>query len=164
MVKKRLLILFLKIAVGAALVAYIVREMAPEWEESKQIIADLFKGRFGYFVGGVFCFAVVVFLGTYRWRLLLKAHMVRLPFLVVLKLFFVGHFFSQFMPGGIAGGDIVKSYYISAHTEDRKHEAVTTIFIDRMTGLFGLSGQQIAHPDVGGTRRCERGRRCQGTA
>ena len=102
--KKKLLILLLKTLVGAALVVYIVWKMAPEWGESKQIIAELFKERVGYFAAGVFCFAVVVLLGTYRWKLLLRAHRVRLPFLEVLKLFFVGHFFSQFMPGGLAGG------------------------------------------------------------
>ena len=136
--KKKLLISFLKLAIGAALLSFIVWKIGPDWAESKKIIADLFKNRLGFFLSGVLCFCVVVLLGTYRWQLLLRAHQVSLHFLEMLKLFFIGHFFSQFMPGGIAGGDIVKSFYISTHTDDRKHEAVTTIFMDRMIGVFGL--------------------------
>ncbi len=141
--KKKLLILLVKIAVGTALVSFIVWKMAPGWDESKLIIRELFEYRAHRFVAAVCCFGLVVFFGTYRWRLLLRAHQVRLPFLQVLRLFFVGHFFSQFMPGGIAGGDIVKSFYVSTRTDDRKHEAVTTIFIDRIIGVFGLFGVLI---------------------
>jgi uncharacterized protein (TIRG00374 family) len=139
-VKNKLFILLAKIAVGIALVSFIVWKMAPGWDESKLIIRELFEYRISRFLAGVACFGLVVLFGTYRWRLLLRAHQVRLAFLQVLKLFFVGHFFSQFMPGGIAGGDIVKSFYVSTHTDDRKHEAVTTIFIDRIIGVFGLFG------------------------
>ncbi len=141
--KKKLLFSFLKVVIGAALLSFIVWKIGPDWAESKRIVADLFKNRLGFFISGVLCFCVVVLLGTYRWQLLLRAHQVNLRFLEVLKLFFIGHFFSQFMPGGIAGGDIVKSFYISAHTDDRKHEAVTTIFMDRMIGVFGLFGVLI---------------------
>jgi len=139
-VKKKLTILLVKIAIGAALLAFIVWKMAPEWDKSRIIITNLFRYRVYRFIAGILCFGLVVCLGTYRWKLLLRAHQVDLRFCEVIKLFFVGHFFSQFMPGGIAGGDIVKSFYVSTHTDDRKHEAVTTIFIDRIMGIFGLFG------------------------
>jgi uncharacterized protein (TIRG00374 family) len=139
-VKKKLLIIFIKLIVGIALVTYIVHKAAPVWADSKAIIANLFRNRAYLFILSTLCFGTVIVLGTYRWKLLLKAHQVHLRFTEVLKLFFVGHFFSQFMPGGLAGGDIIKSYYVATHTDTRKHEAVTTIFIDRMVGIFGLFG------------------------
>ena len=138
--KKKITILLVKIAIGVALLAFIIWKMAPGWDESRIIITDLFRHRIYSFIAGILCFGLVVCLGTFRWKFLLRAHQVDLRFGEVIKLFFVGHFFSQFMPGGIAGGDIVKSFYVSTHTDDRKHEAVTTIFIDRITGIFGLFG------------------------
>lgn len=136
--KKKLFVLALKIIIGAALVVFIVWKMAPGWESSKRVIGEFFSRDFGLFAAAFFCFGAVVCLGTYRWRMLLRAHMVRLSFPEAFKLFLIGHFFSQFMPGGLAGGDVIRSVYISAHTDERKHEAVTTVFIDRMTGIFGL--------------------------
>jgi len=130
----------LKIAVGALLLWFVVRKMSPGWQTSKQLIVQLFQSNIHLLALGVLCFGAVLLIGIYRWQLLLFAHKIRLTTIDAAKLLFVGHFFSQFMPGGIAGGDIVKSYYVTNHTDDRKHEAVTTIFIDRIIGTLGLLG------------------------
>jgi glycosyltransferase 2 family protein len=141
--KKKLLISLIKIIIGVALLVFIIYKIAPDWEKSKNLIVNLLSSEIGFFLLGTLCFGMVLLIGIYRWYLLLLAHKLRLSVIDVAKLLFVGHFFSQFMPGGIAGGDIVKSYYITSHTDDRKHEAVTTIFIDRIAGVLGLFGVLI---------------------
>jgi uncharacterized protein (TIRG00374 family) len=54
-----------------------------------------------------------------------------------LVLYFIGHFFSLFMPGATSG-DLIKAIYVARETPDRKTEVVSTVFIDRIIGLFGL--------------------------
>jgi uncharacterized membrane protein YbhN (UPF0104 family) len=50
----------------------------------------------------------------------------------------IGHFFNAFMIGP-TGGDIVKAYYVARETQQRKTEAVTSVFIDRVIGLLVLA-------------------------
>jgi len=77
------------------------------------------------------CFCVV------RWRIVLEAMGLDLPFRKTWSIFFIGHFFNSFLFGA-TGGDVVKAYYTARETGHRKTEAVSTVFIDRSTGLLGL--------------------------
>ena len=138
--KKKIFILIIKIVIGIALLCYVIYKMSPGWEKSKICILELVQNNQGLLLLGILCFGGVLIAGVFRWQLLLRAHKVNISTIDATKLLFIGHFFSQFMPGGIAGGDIVKSFYITNHTDDRKHEAVTTIFIDRLVGILGLFG------------------------
>jgi uncharacterized protein (TIRG00374 family) len=61
---------------------------------------------------------------------------VRLSFWTATKLTFVGNFFNFALPG-TTGGDLIKAYYLTRYTH-LKTEAVTTVFLDRAIGLFGL--------------------------
>ena len=141
--KKKKLILLLKIIIGIGLITYVLWKIGPDWDKSKEYITNAFTSYFAKVILGVSLFSFVCLIGTYRWKILLRAHQIYLPYPVALKLFFIGHFFSQYMPGGIAGGDIIKSYYVSTHTVKRKAEAVTTVFVDRFIGILGLVGVLI---------------------
>ncbi len=140
---KKKLIFLLKIIIGVGLIIYVLRTIGPDWDKSKEYITNAFSSHFAKVILGVSLFSLVCLIGTYRWKMLLGAHQVYLSYPVALKLFFIGHFFSQYMPGGIAGGDIIKSYYVSTHTVERKAEAVTTVFLDRFIGILGLVGVLI---------------------
>ena len=73
-----------------------------------------------------------------RWQMLLRALDFRIPFRRVFTIFFIGHFFNSFMPGG-TGGDLAKAYYAARETHHRKTEAITSIIIDRLLGLAAIS-------------------------
>lgn len=73
-----------------------------------------------------------------RWRILLRALDFQIAFHRVFSIFFIGHFFNSFMPGG-TGGDLAKAYYAARETHHRKTEAITSILIDRLIGLVALS-------------------------
>lgn len=72
-----------------------------------------------------------------RLKLLLGVHDVKLTLWNAVKATFAGNFVINTLPVGTPGGDSVKAYYIARDTP-YKHEAVTTVFFDRVIGVLGL--------------------------
>jgi uncharacterized protein (TIRG00374 family) len=81
-------------------------------------------------------FGPPLFLMAVRWRFLLRASGVYIPFFTLVRLHYMAFFFNMFMPGG-AGGDIIKAVYVTRHSA-QKTEAATMVLIDRVVGLVGL--------------------------
>ena len=81
-------------------------------------------------------FAPVGLLQSLRFVWMLRAQDIHISYWESIKLSFAGNFLNFFALGS-TGGDVVKAYYISLHTE-QKTEAVTTVFLDRVIGLMGL--------------------------
>jgi uncharacterized protein (TIRG00374 family) len=74
-------------------------------------------------------------LANWRWMVLLKArHFPSNPF-STFRLTLIGLFFSYALPGSV-GGDFIKAYYVAQDHFDRKVEAVMTVFVDRIIGLY----------------------------
>jgi len=82
------------------------------------------------------CVGGVSLCGVFRWWMLLKGQGFKTRLMDVFKLTFIGAFFNSFMPGAV-GGDLIKAYYVGRENPEGV-EAMTTIFLDRLTGLFGL--------------------------
>ena len=100
-------------------------------------LATLFHGLDWRYLGlGFAAFGPPIFLMAVRWRILLRASGVEVPFWVLVRLHYMAFFFNTFMPGG-AGGDIIKAVYVTQHSE-QKAEAATMVLIDRVVGLAGL--------------------------
>jgi uncharacterized protein (TIRG00374 family) len=49
----------------------------------------------------------------------------------------VAHFFNSFLLGS-TGGDLLKAYYAARETHHKKAEAVVTVAVDRLLGLFAM--------------------------
>ena len=81
-------------------------------------------------------FTPVPFLQALRLVWMLGIQGVRLSLWNAIKLSFAGNFFNFALPGA-TGGDVIKAYYLTRYTQ-RKTEAVLTVFLDRVVGLFGL--------------------------
>ena len=73
----------------------------------------------------------------FRWQLLLRTQGIKMGYWKALKLSFIGFFFNTFMPGSV-GGDVVKAYYIAKKQNRKRFASVSSIFVDRMIGLFSL--------------------------
>jgi uncharacterized protein (TIRG00374 family) len=86
--------------------------------------------------GAIYCAAWAV--ASYKWKLLLPQH----SWLELLKLNFIGQYYSTLFPGQIAG-EIVKTYRMGRGRQDAEQIAASVI-IDRITGLLGLLGVAIA--------------------
>ncbi len=82
-------------------------------------------------------FAPVPLIQSYRFQLMLRAQDIEITYWESVKLSYAGNFLNFITALGSTGGDVFKMYYVSLHT-DRKTEAVTTVFLDRIVGLFGL--------------------------
>jgi uncharacterized protein (TIRG00374 family) len=96
----------------------------------------------------------VVFLLSWRLRLLLDTQDITLTYRDALLLTFAGNFFNFALPG-TTGGDVYKAYHIARRTHKRT-EGVTVVLLDRVIGLISfllLAGVTIffswRHPMIG---------------
>ncbi|MBI2946917.1 MAG: flippase-like domain-containing protein [Verrucomicrobia bacterium] len=83
------------------------------------------------------CMGMTILLGVMRWRLVLHLQGLNLSFGRAAEISWVAHFFNSFLLGS-TGGDLLKAYYAARETHHKKAEAVTTVFIDRLVGLFAM--------------------------
>ena len=72
-----------------------------------------------------------------RLKWLLSVHQVNLSIWQAIKVTFAGNFIIWALPVGTSGGDAAKAFYIARDTP-HKHEAVTTVFFDRVVGVVSL--------------------------
>jgi uncharacterized protein (TIRG00374 family) len=78
-----------------------------------------------------------LWLGVVRWRMVLAVQGLDLSLARATRISLVAQFFNAFLLGS-TGGDLIKSYYAARQTHHRKTEAVTTVFVDRLIGLWGM--------------------------
>ncbi len=95
----------------------------------------------GPFLAGLLLFVVGVVVRAARWRALLAALGIRLPFRRLVYLYFSGSFFNAFLPTGF-GGDVVRVLELAQETQTSA--AIGTVLVDRMTGLLVLFGMALA--------------------
>ena len=77
-----------------------------------------------------------------RWWLLLRTQTIHIPFFNAIKLTFLGLFYNNIMPGSV-GGDIIKAWYASKHTTQKRVETAFSVLIDRIIGLIGMLAMAI---------------------
>jgi uncharacterized protein (TIRG00374 family) len=80
---------------------------------------------------------LALFVGVVRWRMVLGAQGLDLPLGRATRISFVAQFFNSFLLGS-TGGDLIKAYYAARETHHKKTEAVTTVFVDRLVGLWAM--------------------------
>jgi uncharacterized protein (TIRG00374 family) len=88
------------------------------------------------FLGCVALFALSYVVSTLRWRGLLQAEGIRLPFWRLLLVYFEGSFFNLFLPT-LIGGDIVRGYFIYKMTRGND-AAIASLLVDRLSGFATL--------------------------
>lgn len=128
--RERLLNL-LKVCFSLALLALLLKQVG--WQ---QTLETLGKARFPHLAAAFVIYLVGIVVRAYRWQVLLTALSIELPLARLTVLYFVGTFFSNFLPTGI-GGDVVRVYELSRQSK-RPIESVGTVLLDRATGLLVL--------------------------
>ena len=76
-----------------------------------------------------------MWISTWKWLILLNAHDLRLPWNVLLRVYWIGAFFSNYFPSNI-GGDIVRILLLR-HL-GRSAEVAASVVLERVTGLLVL--------------------------
>ncbi|MBX7166099.1 MAG: flippase-like domain-containing protein [Pirellulales bacterium] len=72
-----------------------------------------------------------------RWHLLVVALGLPFKFRDALRLGFLGYMLNLVSPGSV-GGDLFKAIFIAREHPQRRAEAVATVVLDRIIGLYGL--------------------------
>lgn len=122
----------LKLAVSIALLALLLSRT------DLQALATLFRSlRFPIFFGSVLLYLLVQLLSTIRWRCLLQAEQIHLPFWRLILLYYEGMFFNLMLPTAI-GGDVVRGYRVSRLTE-RREASLASILVERLSGFVAMA-------------------------
>jgi uncharacterized protein (TIRG00374 family) len=78
-----------------------------------------------------------ILLGVIRWRMVLRVQGLDLSLGRAIEISLVAHFFNSFLLGS-TGGDLMKAYHAARETHHKKTEAVVTVFVDRLIGLWAM--------------------------
>lgn len=91
----------------------------------------------GAFILSIILVGITLMVGAIRWRMALVVQGLPLSWWRTTEISFVAAFFNSFLLGS-TGGDLLKAYYAARETHHKKAEAVTTVFVDRLVGLFTM--------------------------
>ncbi|MEM8885181.1 MAG: lysylphosphatidylglycerol synthase transmembrane domain-containing protein [Planctomycetota bacterium] len=93
----------------------------------------------GLAVAGLAIHALALLVIALRWGILLHGANLSLPLRSVIRLSWIGHFLGQVVPGGVVGGDVIKSLYVAhEHPEATRTRALVVAFADRLIPLLVL--------------------------
>jgi hypothetical protein len=123
--------LIARVAVAVAAILWVL--WGQDWRELAGVLQNLDPW---YFALSLVLYTSVQALLGVRWWLLLRAQSIHIPVLAAVRLFFLGLFYNNVMPGAV-GGDVLKAWYVTKHTNKRL-EGVLSVFVDRCVGLVGL--------------------------
>lgn len=131
---KKILITIAKYGISLSILAYLFWQASHD--EYFLALRDQPKNWVLLSAALVVCLLAVV--STFvRWFFLVRAIHIPLALPEALRLGFVGFMFN-FLTLGVVGGDLVKAIFLARRRPGQRTEAVATIVIDRMIGLYAL--------------------------
>ena len=129
---KKTLKFILRFGVSAGILTYLICTRDIKWQDFKLVNPWCIAASF-------LCIYAQLSLTAVRWFTLLRAAGVKCSFFEAFSLQMQGMFFSQFLPGGSVGGDVVKAGILATRTPPGgKFNVVFSIFVDRLCGLGAL--------------------------
>lgn len=126
--KDRLLTL-LKITISLGLIVYLLFIKV----DISQVIESVLQAKVGYLLLALALYFVAIAVGCYKWKLLLSAQEIHLPYRRLLSFTFEGLFFGNILFPLIAG-DLVRGYDLARDIE-RTADAAVSVLIDKLVGL-----------------------------
>lgn len=128
---KKLLVQSLKILFSAGIIFWLIQSGKLDFLALKNLLSP------GPAFLGLTLIFINIFLGSERWKVLIRSQGLEASTFSVLKLTLIGMFFNFAMPGGV-GGDVIKAYYFAKDQPGTKVVAVTSVLMDRVLGLFAM--------------------------
>ena len=83
------------------------------------------------------------FFGIIRWQLFLQMLHVNVPLAETTRLFFIGAFFNQFLPG-TTGGDVVRVVYLMREHPEHRTAGFLSVAVDRLLAVLVLVAMGLA--------------------
>lgn len=102
----------------------------------KALIGQIRGARPFFLLFGFLVLPLTHVLGFFRWRMLIQAAGINIPFRKLASSFCGGIFFSIFLPSTI-GGDLVRTADLAVQTQ-KTRQVIATVFLDRLSGYIGL--------------------------
>ncbi|MHC2070541.1 lysylphosphatidylglycerol synthase transmembrane domain-containing protein [Bremerella sp. T1] len=135
---KKHLVTVLRILVPAGILAYLLWTIGSN-PENVEAVRQIFSAKTRWWsVAVAFGFALCALSCTFiRWYLLVIS--VGIPFRLkdAFRLGFLGYMLNFVGLGGV-GGDLFKGYMLAKDNPHKRPEAISTIFMDRLIGLYAL--------------------------
>lgn len=131
---KKIVINIAKFAVSGALIYWLIQSGKLDF---KLLVA--LKDHPSAVASALFFAMVNIVIVAWRWRLILSARTsTSLPLRGMMKITWIGQFFSSVLPGSVSG-DLIKILYVRHYDKNlSKKFLLASIFIDRLMGLAGL--------------------------
>ncbi|HXG48480.1 MAG TPA: lysylphosphatidylglycerol synthase transmembrane domain-containing protein [Methylomirabilota bacterium] len=122
--------------------AFNQRPRLEQWSRGWRVGPSALLRRLGQIPPGPLAVSVALMggtllLGVARWQTALHVQGCHLRWGRDLEISFVAHFYNSFLLGS-TGGDVMKAWYAARETHHRKTEAVLTVVIDRLIGLWAM--------------------------
>ena len=130
---KGLLKILVRIVVGVGVLAFLLvkADVGRLWDTLREAKLSYLFAALGAIFGGLF-------VSAYRWKAYLEALEMRLPYMTLFRLYYVGVFFNAFLPTGI-GGDAYKALRLGRDKESMA-PAFASVFLDRFAGVVAMAG------------------------
>lgn len=131
---KTIIINSLKILLAVGLIYWLISSGKLDF----QLLKSLKEHPLAIFLATALCILNFILI-SFRWKTILRARsQVTLPIMGLLKITWIGQFFSSVLPGSVSG-DLVKMLYIQKFDSSfSKKFVLASILIDRVMGLCGL--------------------------
>ncbi|MBA7596376.1 hypothetical protein ES703_03346 [subsurface metagenome] len=128
---KRSLLIVVRLIVGIGLLLFLFSKA-----DTSKVLAILKQTDFLFIVLSIIFFLLAVAIISARWKILLSAHSIDIPFHKTFSYYLVGFFFNNFLPTGV-GLDIVRGVYAS-NNYGKKAECFASVISERMIGFFSI--------------------------
>ncbi|MFQ5886056.1 MAG: lysylphosphatidylglycerol synthase transmembrane domain-containing protein [Anaerolineae bacterium] len=126
--KDRLLFL-LKVLISLGLIFYLFTRV-----ELGKVAGAIGSANYLYLLLALVLYFLAIGLNVAKWRLLLQAQGLSVPFLGLVRHTLVGLFFAN-LPLAMVAGDIARGYDLARHVSGRQAEVAVSVVVDRLVGL-----------------------------
>ncbi len=140
--KKKISIIFLKIAISLFLVIFLYSRI-----DLAKVKSILFNINPIFMLLLFFILLINTFISSYKWQIILKADSINIPLKTLVASYLVGTFFNIFLPSNI-GGDVYRVYDISQQGS-RMVNSFASVFADRFSGFIALVTLGMLFPLLG---------------
>jgi glycosyltransferase 2 family protein len=134
--RRRVLIGTAKLLLAVGIIAWMFIKLRNE-NAFHRLVHD--PKHWGYLAAAQVLVLVAISLNYIRWYLLVRALGLDFRLRDAFRLGSIGMLINQALPAGSVGGDLFKAVFIAREQPDRRTEAVASIVIDRVVGLYAMT-------------------------
>jgi len=128
---KRVLLIVFRFMIGFGLLYFLFWKM-----DTSKIIEILKQTDLIFIVLASILFLSAIVVVSWRWKLLLSAHSIAIPFHKTVAYYLVGFFFNNFLPT-VIGLDLIRAVYAS-NNYGKKAECFASVISEKVIGLLAI--------------------------